>query len=207
MGKEDQELVRTAQSGAEPEAQRAFAELLVRWKDPIHAWILPRIRDPQAAEEATFDTFVEAWRHLPELRDPGAFRPWLYRLARTRVSRRYEARGMSFQVTPIDQGLLEEQEALPPLEAREEYREALGKMDPEDLRLLNLKYDEHLTYAEIAGRLGVSVSTVRDRLVATRARLTRELERFGVFKDFAKGRSPARPGRPGAAAPDGGAHG
>ena len=42
-------------------------------------------RDAAAAEELLQETFLEAWRSLPRLRDAGAFSGWLRQLARHRA--------------------------------------------------------------------------------------------------------------------------
>jgi RNA polymerase sigma-70 factor (ECF subfamily) len=186
VGKEDQDLVRTAQQGAEPEAHRAFAALVSRWEGPLYRFVRSRIRDEHAAEEALADAFVEAWKSLPGLRDPAGFRPWLYRIAWTRVLRWYEAKGVRAELTLVEQELLEERTAWAPAGVQDDLREALEAMPPADLHLLLDKYEEHLSYKDIAERDGVSVSTIRDRLMAARDRLSKVLQRAGLLDRFAR---------------------
>ena len=38
------------------------------------------VRNDAAAEDATQEALMNAWRHLPSLRDPDRFEAWLYRL-------------------------------------------------------------------------------------------------------------------------------
>jgi RNA polymerase sigma-70 factor (ECF subfamily) len=186
VGEEDQNLVRVAQWGAGPEAHRAFAALLHRWQAPVHRFVRSRIRDEHDAEETTADAFVEAWKSLHNLKDPNGFRPWLFRIAWTRVLRWYEARGVRAMLTPVELDILEEQTASAPVQVQEELREALASLASADLHLLLDKYESRLSYKDIAERDGISVSTVRDRLVAARDRLSKVLQRAGVFDEFAR---------------------
>lgn len=202
MGKEDQsDLVRTAQQGAEPEAHRAFAALLDRWQGPLFRFVRSRIRDEHAAEDAMADAFVEAWKSLPGLRDPAGFRPWLFRIAWTRILRWYEAKGMRAELTLVEKELLDEQTAWAPAGVQDDLREALAEMPPADLHLLLDKYEEQLSYRDIAERDGISVSTVRDRLVAARDRLSKVLQRAGLLDRFARELELRRRHRRGAGGP------
>jgi RNA polymerase sigma factor (sigma-70 family) len=155
-----------------------------------------RIRDQHDAEETTADAFIEAWKSLPGLRNPAGFRPWLFRIAWTRVLRWYgahgagsrgaKARGMITTLSPVEMELLEEQTAYAPLAVQEDLREAMNDLLPDDLHLLLEKYDARLSYKEIAERDGIAVSTVRDRLVAARDRLSKVLQRAGLYEQFAR---------------------
>jgi RNA polymerase sigma factor (sigma-70 family) len=181
----DQELVRTALEGADPEAQRAFAALVDRWKVPIYRFLRSRIRHDADAEDAAADTFIEAWRSLRNLRDPNSFPSWLMRIAWTRAVLWFEARGMRTELTLVEMELLDQRVAYAPLAVREDLREALAEMPSADLAILVDKYETKLTYQEIADRDGISVSTVRDRLVGARDLMSRVLERKGLLEEFA----------------------
>jgi RNA polymerase sigma-70 factor (ECF subfamily) len=186
LGEEDLRLVRLARSGADPEAAEAFAALYDRWSGPVYRFVRRRIRSDADAEDAVAETFLEAWKSLGTLQDPSVFRAWLYRIAWTRVVRIYEARGMRTALTLVEQSILDERTAEAPAAIREDLREALKSLPEEDLRILLDRYETSLTYKEIADRDGISVSTVRDRIVAARARLTRVLQRAGLLEEFAR---------------------
>ena len=185
MAPSDQELVRTALQGADPEAQRAFAGLVDRWKTPVFRFLRSRINQDADAEEAAADTFIQAWRSLPKLRDPDKFSSWLMGIAWVRARKWYEARGMRAELTLVELELLDERVAYAPLPIREDIREALAEMPPPQLAILIDKYEVKLTYQEIADREGVSVSTIRDRLVGARDLMGRILQRKGLLEEFA----------------------
>jgi len=181
----DRDLVRTALTGAEPEAHGAFAVLVARWKDPVYRFIRSRIRQDADAEDRAAETFLEAWRSLPNLRDTNKFGPWLLGIAWIRVKQWYEARGMRSELTLVELHLLDERVAYAPLPIREDLREALAEMPPARLAILVDHYETKLSYQAIADRDGISVSTVRDRLVAARDHVARILQRKGLLEEYA----------------------
>ncbi|MBI2923089.1 MAG: sigma-70 family RNA polymerase sigma factor [Planctomycetes bacterium] len=71
------ELVKRARGGD----REALAALLEAVQDDIWRFQLSRHRSEADAEDATQETFVRMMSSLGELREPGAFRGWLYRIA------------------------------------------------------------------------------------------------------------------------------
>lgn len=181
---EEADLVRLARQRADPEAEQAFAVLVRRWQLPLFRFVRRRIRVHHDAEEVTAESFVQAWRSLPTLEDPGAFPGWLHRIAWRQTARWYESRGMSLQATPVDEVYFDPRLVSVPVEIRDDLRKAFAEVPDADLRLLKDKYESNLTYQELADREGVSISTIRDRLVAARDRLSGSLRRGGHLEEF-----------------------
>src|SRR5258705_12376000 len=69
-------LVERAQGGD----QDAFAALATASVDRCYAIAYRILRDMHAAQDATQQALLSAWRDLPTLRDPERFEAWLYRL-------------------------------------------------------------------------------------------------------------------------------
>lgn len=185
MGPSDQDLVRTALDGGDPEAHGAFAALVDRWKSPVFRFLRSRISQDADAEDAAAETFLEAWRSLRNLRDPNKFGSWLMGIAWNRAKQWYGARGMRAELTLFEQELLDERVGYAPLPIREDIRDALAEMPQDKLAILLDRYETRMSYADIARRDGISVSTVRDRLVAARDQIARILERKGLLDEFA----------------------
>jgi RNA polymerase sigma factor (sigma-70 family) len=184
VGKEDSELVRQARQGAGPEAEQAFAALVRRWQLPLFRFVHRRVRAHHDAEEVLAESFVQAWKSLPGLQDPGAFPGWIHRIAWRQITRHWEARGMKLLLTPVDEAFFDESVSAAPAEIRDDLRRVLEALPEGDLRLLRDKYEENFTYQELAEREGVSISTIRDRLVGARDRLTGVLRRNGLLEEF-----------------------
>jgi len=72
----DTELVVRAQNGD----RAAFAALADTIYDRLHHAAYRILRDQHVAEDAAQQAIVSIWRKLPQLRDPGRFEAWTYRL-------------------------------------------------------------------------------------------------------------------------------
>ena len=70
------ELVERAQNGDE----QAFASLALAVGNRFHAVAQRILRDNALAEDATQQALLAIWRGLPQLRNPGRFDAWSYRL-------------------------------------------------------------------------------------------------------------------------------
>src|SRR5262245_7028186 len=93
----DRELVTRAIAGD----REAFSELVRRSVDRLYAVARLILRDPVAAEDATQEALVAAWRDLSALSDPDRFDAWVHRVLvrtcyrearRVRNARRAEVR-------------------------------------------------------------------------------------------------------------------
>ena len=80
----DVTLVDAARSG-DPES---FARLYERVEADLYKYALYTLGSPHDAEDAVSETFVEAWRGLKNLREPAAFKAWIFRILSIRLKRR-----------------------------------------------------------------------------------------------------------------------
>jgi RNA polymerase sigma-70 factor, ECF subfamily len=76
-GADDSELLSRARDGDVD----AFAQLVRRYEDRVRAVLLRLLDDERDVEEATQDSFVQAWRNLDRFRGEAAVFTWLYRIA------------------------------------------------------------------------------------------------------------------------------
>jgi RNA polymerase sigma-70 factor, ECF subfamily len=95
----DTALVLRAQHGD----RGAFGELAAAMGDHPYALAYRIIRDADAAQDATQEAIVHAWRDLPALREVERFEAWAYRiLVREcyREARRRRSRGPQLYAVP-----------------------------------------------------------------------------------------------------------
>lgn len=149
--------------------------------DDLRRYLRRRLPDADAAEDVLQDVFVRVHNHLDTLDDDDALAGWLYRIASNRIADYYRKRSRqavlrdadaAATAADVDEGDEAEREALRNtvagwiVSAIEElpgtYREAV--------RLAEI---EGLTQAEIADRLGLSVSGAKSRVQRGR-RLVRD---------------------------------
>jgi len=170
-------LVLRCQSGDEA----AFTELVERYQPRLRYYLRKMLREPQGAEDALQDVWLAVFRAVPRLADAGAFRAWLYRIARDRAllqlrQRRPPCRRLE-EVDPID-GRAEEAHFT--ADDVELVHAALDELSVEHREMLLLRYVEDMTYEEIARVVGCQVGTVRSRLHYAKRALRGVLERRNV---------------------------
>lgn len=137
----------------------AFDEVFRRFVRPLHDYVFGIVRSRTSAEDITQNTFIRAYEQRGSLRDPAAFRSWLYRIAhnvavneaeRRRPTEQLDADAPLVSETPSAQHLLEQQEAV-----RLVWDAAAG-LEPHQYELLDLSLRQGLSTAEIADLLGMN---------------------------------------------------
>lgn len=156
------ELVEQAQRGD----QEAFAALVHLVADRLYAVAYRILRDADRAEDALQQALVDAWRDLPDLRDPERFDAWTYRLvcrASYREARRARrstgsVREISAADGPVDG------DPSSRLCNRDEFEQNFRRLTPEHRAVLVLHYFVGLPVTEVAETLGIPVGTAGSRL-------------------------------------------
>ncbi|HXX89150.1 MAG TPA: RNA polymerase sigma factor, partial [Acidimicrobiales bacterium] len=70
----------------------AFAELYREHVDAVRRVAYQQVSNADSVADVVQDTFTRALQHLPELREPGRFRPWLLAIARHSATDQLRAR-------------------------------------------------------------------------------------------------------------------
>ena len=183
LARGDDHLVQAARAGD----LDAFNLLVLRHERPVFNVCLRILRDVQAAEDATQDTFVRAWASLDTFRGE-AVRPWLFRIATNRsydllrVRNRRAASSLEaepFEIEPIWTSGGQPDEAPDARALRGELsihlERAIAAL-PEDQRTVVILADvQGLDYAEVAAATGSALGTVKSRLSRARGRLRQML--------------------------------
>ncbi len=173
-------LVRQAQSG-DP---GAFENLMLRFQTPVRLYLSHLVGDEEQACDLTQDTFWQAWKRLPTLRDPIYFRAWLFRVATNRArswlrhrrlvslvslewltsnaeegATRRESIGSASEAFRAPESGFEER-----LVETEALRQALRQVPVEYRSCLLLHLSLGFTVPEVAEQLGLTPGAVRMRL-------------------------------------------
>jgi RNA polymerase sigma-70 factor, ECF subfamily len=176
-----EEYLRRIRAGADAEALACLFELD---QAGIYRFMLRRLGHRQDAEDATQELFRRVLTSLHSLRDPKGYRGWLYRIA-LRVAqaqaqsqigerRRVEALARTAPAT----GSSMTQPDSP--ERREQIKTALKTLE-EDLRtVVLLRYEQGLSYEEIAEATQRPVGTVSKRLHTAHQKLQQALAAVGA---------------------------
>ena len=165
-----------AEQGPSCNAEETFSRLVAEYQKPLLHMCAMMLRDDAAAEDAVQETFVKAWRALPQFRGACSEKSWLMRIAVNTC--RDMQRGSWFR--HIDRRVSPENLPEPAVQPTDDHVElTLALMNlPRKLReALMLYYYQDMSTTEIAETLGIAQSSVSNRLRRGRDALRKALER------------------------------
>ncbi len=166
------DLVEAAQRGD----HEAFEALAISTGDRLFAIARLILRDVDRAQDAVQDALVQAWRALPQLRDPDRFDAWIRRLivnAATDMARRSKRWDAQIAVMPEPAATLD---AAHSIADRDQLERGFRRLKPEQRAAIVLRYYLDLTVPEVADALGVPEGTVKSRLHHSMAALRAALD-------------------------------
>ena len=179
-----EDLIRRFQQGQ----PRAFEALYDRFKDYVYRTALFVTRNSSDAEEAVQETFLDVLRALPNYRveGPARFETWLYRVTVNRCRSRLRRKTLpSAEWEDIEERLERIPEPHPDhdpegvtvdRERAVELWQAVDELSEAHRVVVLLRYQQGLSYSEIAQTLGISEGTVKSRLYNAHRRLKGQLE-------------------------------
>jgi RNA polymerase sigma-70 factor (ECF subfamily) len=144
----------------------AIRQLYSAYGPALHSYVQRFCPDRASADDIVQETFIRAWRHLPQLRtDDRMIRPWLFRVARnllTDANRAARARPRIVPAEPIreagtDSGLDEVLD-------RQLLSAAFRHLSPAHQSVLLETFYRGGTTAAVARELGIPHGTARSRL-------------------------------------------
>ena len=179
---EDADLVSASLAGN----REAFGHIVARYQSLVCSLAYSATGSLSQSEDLAQDTFLAAWKHLAELREPEKLRAWLCGIARNLIhsSLRTDGREPSHRAERLDE--VPESHSTDPLPveraiSREEAEilwRSLEKI-PETYRTpLVLFYREHQSIAAVAQNLELTEEAARQRLSRGRKLLQEEVLAF-----------------------------
>ena len=150
----------------------AFAEVVQRFADMAFATAYAITGDFHLAEDAAQEAFVNAWRHLGDLREPAAFPGWFRRIVQTQAHLLRRRQRVPAPPEDASAGATEGPAARAERrDLQERVHRAISALPEAQRTAIALYYVGGHSVAEIAGFLGVPASTVKNRLHSARQRL------------------------------------
>jgi len=183
---DDRYLIERLQSGE----QAAYEELIARFERSVFNLISRLLNDPEDACDVVQEVFLKVFRNVASFRAESSLKTWIYRIAVNEAynHRRWFVRHHRSEVgledkgeagttyhdrladpcrTPFDLALGGEERAL--------IESALNKLNPKFRTCVILRDIEELSYEEIAGIEGLSLGTVKSRILRGREALRKAL--------------------------------
>ncbi len=164
----DEDLISLLEANDDPEA---FATLYDRHSRAAYSLAYRMMGERQATEDLVQDAFLKLWRGAGSYRaERGSVRTWLLSIvhnrgidqlrstaSRRRMQERVEASAPKSQPSEAFAESWRNSQ-------REQVREALSTLPPEQLKILELAYFSGYTHVEIADLLGLPLGTVKGRM-------------------------------------------
>ena len=166
-----------AESGGDADA--AVRQLYARHATALHSYVERFCPDGASADDIVQETFIRAWRHLPQLSaDDRSVRPWLFRVARNLLidaSRAARSRPVTVQMQPAEEG--RDDTGLNQVLDRQLVTGALRQLTPAHRAVLVEIFYGGDSVARAARQLGIPHGTARSRLHYALQVLRHQLER------------------------------
>lgn len=163
MSEEIQALVAKAKQGNKD----AFGDLYRMYVRKIYRFVYFLLQNHYTAEDITQETFLRAWRALPNFstKQEGTFQAFLFAIARNLVTDFRRKKPTVLLSDSNDPGVFDDiEEKLFHLQRGERVREILQRLAPFEQHIIALRFFEELSFAEIARVVGTTEGAVRVRL-------------------------------------------
>ena len=162
--------------------QRAYTELMGRYKDSVFYMLLKMVNNSDDAEDLTIETFGKAFKRLDQYTPQFAFSTWLFKIASNHsidFIRKKRIRAISIDqgysnedgetyVIPVKEDSLDPEESMQKDERIQRMRDVVEKLKPRYKRLVELRYFEEKSYEEISEILELPLGTVKAQLFRAR---------------------------------------
>jgi RNA polymerase sigma factor (sigma-70 family) len=158
--------------------EKAYAELMQRYKKPVYHMILKMVRNVDDAEDLTIEAFAKAFRNLKKFNPEFTFSTWLFRIATNNcidfirkkkldtmsISNSFKEEGIESADMDIKDINLDPQEEAIKSQKVEIIQTIVTKLPPKYQTLVKLRYFEELSYEEIAEEIEAPLGTVKAQL-------------------------------------------
>lgn len=160
----DDEIIRRVRGGD----LNAYGSLIDRYQQRLVAAAHHLLGDLDTARDAVQETFIEAFRHLEQLRDVAHLRAWLYGILRHRVHAHLAKRR---HTVSWDEEMASEWYAPEADDVRVDLPALLAHLPVADREALAARYLLDLSYDEVARVLDTTPKNARVRVCRAKERL------------------------------------
>jgi RNA polymerase sigma-70 factor (ECF subfamily) len=153
----------------------AFGELVLRRQKRVRDLLRRLCRDHALADDLAQQAFVQAWRSLGSLRDPGAFGGWLKQVAVNVWLAEARRAALPFD---DEEALAELPDPAPSPERAAggvDLERALARLKPAERLCVVLAHGEGMTHVEIAETAGLPLGTAKSHVLRGTEKLKRIL--------------------------------
>ncbi len=170
--------------------EKAYAEILSRYREPIFYMLLKMVKSEIEAEDLTIEAFGKAFKKLDQYEPKYAFSTWLYRIATNNcidfirkkkmktfsLDAQQEGEENAKKFEPVAYTLTPEEKAIKDQKI-EVVHQVVSQLKPRYKSLIELRYFKEYSYQEISKELNLPLGTVKAQLFRAKELL------FEILKD------------------------
>jgi RNA polymerase sigma factor (sigma-70 family) len=171
------------QSALKKGDQKAYAELLQRYRESVYFMMLKMVGNKDDAEDLTIEAFGRAFKRLEQYTPNFAFSTWLFKIASNNAidHLRKKKQGDSVSLDTkfvndegqelsqsIKSGTLDPEENFIKKQKMELLREVVDKLKPKYKELVVMFYYQEMSHEEISQKLNLPIGTIKAQLFRAR---------------------------------------
>jgi RNA polymerase sigma factor (sigma-70 family) len=162
--------------------QKAYAELMGRYRDSIYFMLLKMVNNSSDAEDMTIEAFGKAFKNIDQYTPNFAFSTWLFKIATNNcIDFIRKKRG---NTVSLDQTIDSDDSISPSANIQSDspdpeanminqqkvlmMRDVVSKLKPRYRNLVELRYFKEYSYEEISKELDLPIGTVKAQLFRAR---------------------------------------
>lgn len=162
--------------------QRAYAELMERYRDSVYFMLLKMVNNKDDAEDLTIEAFGKAFKRLSQYTPTYAFSTWLFKIASNNcidfirrkkmiifsIDKKFENDEGGELNMDIRADSPNPEEHMVRKQKVKHMHDIVDKLKPRYRVLVELRYFDELSYEEIAEKLDLPLGTVKAQLFRAR---------------------------------------
>ena len=178
LGKEPDHLKPSVHPDPCPEVQ-LVQRLFVQEISALRGMLWALVPDRHRLDDIVQETFLTATRKAADFHEGTNFRAWLFVIARFKVLHSLRERTLEHALAPdVIEALAAEVPAAADFDERLIHlRDCVNKLPPQPRKMLHLRYENGLSIADVADRLGRRVNSIKVMLSRLRGSLRECIEK------------------------------
>ncbi|MBS1764207.1 MAG: sigma-70 family RNA polymerase sigma factor [Bacteroidetes bacterium] len=162
--------------------QKAYAELMARYKDSIYFMLLKMVNNRDDADDLTIEAFGKAFKNIHQYTPDYAFSTWLFKIATNNcidyirkkrkntlsIDKGFENDNGEDIALEVKSDGIDPEERMMKKQKMETMREVVDKLKPRYKTLVELRYFRELSYEEISEEMSLPLGTVKAQLFRAR---------------------------------------
>jgi RNA polymerase sigma-70 factor (ECF subfamily) len=155
-------------------SEQSFEEMFQTFTPQLVAYFRSRRCDFFLAQDLAQEVMLALYRKSGQIRDRSSFRGWIFKVARSALSRHYDKASRSvrtLQLAAVSDRVGMREEPAPTGTPAFEFLRWIALLDSRESEVMKLKFIEQWEYHEIAAAQAIPIGTVQSRVFTAKKKL------------------------------------